>query len=143
MMHQLLAREKTRPRDNYWILYDPGETIPCDGDRRARRFLAFLLSTDTKGATVAHYNRLKGEITVHLEGRWTEELPPSFLSCRLTAEEVHAWLTPEEKRLMVEKMGNLLGRPVAPYPGLLTHPVAPYSGWPFRVFREVLNLRVL
>ena len=57
----------------------------------------------------------EGEVEVRLEGKWDENVAPITLKATLVAEEVREYLSPEERREMVEELQRRWGKPVLPY----------------------------
>ncbi len=104
----------TNPAHDYWLLVDPGETVDV---HTVGAFLSFLVSPGCHGATLGTRSTREKYCVVTLKGPMDDAGRHARLTYRLTAEEVHALLSAEEKRMLIAALERMWSRPsVAGHP---------------------------
>ncbi len=105
---ETLEASRTNPAHDYWLLVDPGETV---GVRTVGAFLSFLVSPRCHGAALGTSSTREKYCVLTLEGPMDDAGRPARLTYWLTAEEVHALLSAEEKRMLVGALERMWGKP--------------------------------
>ena len=105
---ETLEASRTNAAHDYWLLVDPGETV---GVRTIGAFLSFLVSPSCRGAVLGTRSTREKYCVLTLEGPMDDAGRPARLTYRLTAEEVHALLSAEEKRMLVAALERMWSEP--------------------------------
>jgi len=100
----MILESPTNPAHDYWLLVDPGETV---GVRTIGAFLSFLVSPRCHGAALGTRSTREKYCILTLKGPMDDAGRHARLTYRLTAEEVHALLSTEEKRMLVAALERI------------------------------------
>ena len=104
----MILESPTNPAHDYWLLVDPGETVSVN---TIGAFLSFLVSPRCHGAAPGTRSTREKHCVLTLEGPMDDAGRRARLTYRLTAEEVHALLSAEEKRMLVATLERMWSKP--------------------------------
>ena len=107
----MILESPTNPAHDYWLLVDPGETV---GVRTIGAFLSFLVSPRCHGAALETRSTRDKYCVLTLEGAMDDAGRRACLTYWLTAQEVHALLSAEEKRMLVGALERMWDKPSVP-----------------------------